>query len=137
METIGLIFGIIGAIASIYTILDYRKNHVEKPNEEKKNLLIQFRSNQRLSQELKGQLQDYAAANLAYHEHIYPGITYSEYIKALEDSLNTNLSDELYERTAKLELTTSNIQSMLKSLEAQFNALIEVQGYHKLKHPTM
>lgn len=86
MGTIVFIITIIGGIAGIYTILDYNKNHIEKPNEEKENLRLQFMMTRNLSIELKNGLSSYAKERNAYDEILFPGATIADYIKLLEES---------------------------------------------------
>lgn len=133
METIIFIITVIGGIAGIYTIMDYRKNHVEKPNEEKEHLRLQFNITRELSIDVKNRLIEYADKFYTYDEVLFPGVTIKQYIALLEDSQNTNLSQSLIDDTINLPLTSSIIQSMVQSLQEQYNSLLVIQGLMKAK----
>lgn len=133
METALFIFGLISVIASLYAISAYRKEHVEKPEEEKQFLKIQFMSTRNLSLSVTKQLEEYAARNNAYNQFIIPQTTIATYLKLLKQSQETNLSEKLLHDTMKLPLTSLVIQSMAKSLENQFNDLLAIEGWVKSK----
>ena len=119
----------------MYAIMQYRKDNVDKPNEEREHLKTQYRMTRNLAIELRNRLVSYATVNNCYDEycHAVAGFTYREYINALEQSLNDNLSEEKYEFLNDKRLTSPNIQSATKSLEEQFNALLLINNYYKLK----
>lgn len=134
MEAVVFILTFIGGIAGIYTILDYRKNHVNKPREELQHLIIQFRSTQQICRDVIVELTAYAEEKNAYDEILnVVGFSVKTYLAALESTLKTHLSDETIDKINDLSPSSDNIQSMVRSLEQQFNALLEVQSFIKLK----
>ena len=133
METAVFVFGIIGVIASLYASWDSRKEHVDKPKEEKDFLIVQFMSTRSLSISVSEQLNEYARKHNAYDQFILPDTTIATYLKLLRQSQETNLSEETLENALKLPLTSPIIQSMTKSLENQFNGLLQIDGWVKAK----
>lgn len=133
IETITFFGVLIGIIASIAAISAYKMEHVSKPNEELQFLMIKFMSTRRLSLSVTEQLEKYAKYNNAYQQHILPDTTIATYIKLLKQSQSTNLSEKLLEDTMKLPLTSPLIQSMVNSLENQFNDLLKIEGWIKSK----
>ena len=57
-----------------------------------------------------------------------PGITYRAYLAQMERSFNENLSDRLLEEVESLKPSDNTIDSMLKSLETQFEALLQIDA---------
>ena len=60
------------------------------------------------------------------NQFLMPGITYQDYLSLMEKSYDENLSDKLLEKISSLKLSESNIDSMTKSLEIQFEALSQI-----------
>ncbi len=73
-------------------------------------------------------MTEYAEKRNAFEIELYQGITYRNYLNALTHSQQTNLSDKLYEKLVGLKLTKSNIATMQKSLEAQFEDLQKMKN---------
>lgn len=132
MEYIIFIATIIGGVAGIYAILDHRKKNIQEPKEELEHLIIQFKATQRQSRKLVERLKTFAIQHDAWDMDFMPMLTFRTCIVGLEDSLNGNLSDDRLTDMHDLTLTSPNIQSMVRSLETQFNSLLELEGRLKI-----
>ncbi len=133
MDTLKLAGVIIGGVALLFAAKTYSKNFVKKPNEERQHLLLQFKANQTLARQVKDSLIEYAQSRNAFDAFMFQGVTYRTYIAELETCLTeTNLADKYYDSLKTLDLTSSNIQAMLRSLEAQFESLSQLQTNTRL-----
>lgn len=119
-----IIIGILGLIIAWFT---FKYTFFSKPIEELNHLKLQFRSNQKLSKEVQKELEDYIVKADAANNYIFPNITFQNYLKEIREAHAENLSDELYDKMSKLELPKSTIISMTKSLERQFEGLLDTQ----------
>ncbi|HET9055786.1 MAG TPA: hypothetical protein VFN30_02950 [Chitinophagaceae bacterium] len=117
---------IIGIAGLLIAWLTYKKTFLSEPKEEKEHLLAQFLATQKISNQTKKNLIEFATANNAFDKELFPEVTYQSYITKMETSYNENLSDELFEKLKKMKLSKSNILSMTKSLERQFEALLQI-----------
>ncbi|APU98525.1 MULTISPECIES: hypothetical protein [Sphingobacterium] len=129
MESFTIICSILGAIASIITILTFRNDHSKKPNEEREFFIAQFQSTRSLSLSVLKKMEEYCKKNNAYDKFIFEDITFSQYIKLLKHSQESDLSEDLLKKTIEFPLTTPMINSMVKSLENQFNELLKVDSW--------
>jgi len=129
MESFTIICSILGAIASIIAILTFRNDHSKKPNEEREFFVAQFQSTRSLSLSVSKKMEEYCKKNNAYDKFIFEDITFSQYIKLLKHSQESDLSEDLLKKTIELPLTTPMINSMVKSLENQFNELLKVDSW--------
>ncbi|MET6996640.1 hypothetical protein [Chitinophaga defluvii] len=117
------------AIASlIIAWLTFTKTFYAEPTEEKKNFLALFLATQKLSKEVSCIMTEYAIKRNALDIELYQGITYRSYIEGLKESQDTNLSDNLYQKVKNSKYTKSNIATMQKSLEAQFEDLQKMKN---------
>lgn len=132
MDVIAGILTALGGVASIYAISTYRKDHVEKPNEERATLKITFKTNQRLAEEIRKNLVDYAETNNAYELQFTQGITFRAYIDLLNKTLDRDLSDSIFEGVMKEKLNESLIRSMQQSLDEQNKNLLQVRNFFDL-----
>lgn len=137
---VNIIIGILGLVLAIvgidYARKSYKKDHVEKPNEEKIHLLAQFKANQKLSRQTYEVLQKFTTYYNAYDKEVWPGqgITYKTYLDEIKKSHEEgNLSDVVYEQIVNSELTTVRIHSHIKSLEQQFEALNMIYQEFRIK----
>ncbi|KAA2239865.1 hypothetical protein F0L74_27145 [Chitinophaga agrisoli] len=122
----------IGIAGLIIAWLTFRKTFYSKPQEEMENLLALFLATQTLSKELTLIMIEYATRRQALDIELYSGITYRSYIHALQQSQKTNLSDELFRKIKNSQLTRSNITTMQKSLELQFEDLQKMKNMFAL-----
>ncbi len=74
-------------------------------------------------------MEEYCKKNNAYDKFIFEDITFSQYIKLLKHSQESDLSEDLLKKTIEFPLTTPMINSMVKSLENQFNELLKVDSW--------
>ncbi|TXN37416.1 hypothetical protein FVB32_03790 [Flagellimonas hymeniacidonis] len=118
---------IIGVLGLVIAWLTFKYTFFSKPTEELNHLKLQFRSNQKLSQEVQKALESYIIDANAADDYIFPNITFLNYLTEMKESYDNNLSDKLYDELTKLNLPKSTILSMTKSLETQFSALLETQ----------
>lgn len=123
---LNILIGVVGLLLTlaglIYSRNTFQKEYVDKPNEEKQNLIIQFKATQSLSKKLYVDLLAVVERNNAFEQEAWPSITYRQYLEELENSHKTNLSDECLD-AFKSDIPSGTIQSMTRSLEQQFDAL--------------
>lgn len=118
---------IIGVLGLVIAGLTFKYTFFSKPTEELNHLKLQFRSNQKLSQEVQKELEDYIIKANAADDFIFPNITFQNYLTEIRETHAENLSDKLYDKLNELTLPKSTILSMTKSLETQFAGLLETQ----------
>ncbi len=118
----------IGFIGIILTVFIIKKTFYSKPNEEFEHLIVLFKSAQKLSLEVQKELEELITKNNAWDNEIFPGIKYGSYLEEMKLSFKKNLSNDLFAKLKELSLTKSNIASMTKSLENQFEALSQMQS---------
>lgn len=97
-----------------------------KPKEKFSHLKIQFRATQRLSLQVQAELREFIEKYDAEDQFLMPGITYQAYLAQMEKSFDENLSDRLLKEVESLKPSDYTIDSMLKSLETQFEALSQI-----------
>ncbi|MCG6189265.1 hypothetical protein [Maribellus maritimus] len=124
---------LIGLVALIVAILTFKFSFFRKPKDELEHLKIQFKATQNLSNKIQNELTIYISKNNASNEIIFGDITCSRYLSKMKESSEKNLSDKLFDNFDELKLTKPTILSMTKSLEEQFNALLQVQTFIELK----
>ncbi|GAB3414894.1 hypothetical protein [Niabella aquatica] len=137
MDNFTIITVIIGIILSViginYSRKTYRKDHVDKPKEDKLHLLAQFIATKELSVKVYDDLYHYVEKNNAFEQFMWPGISYRTYLTEMKRSQAENLSTELYEELKSSNLPTLTIESMSKSLETQFESLRLIQQEIKMR----
>lgn len=129
MEPFLLICTVLGAVASVVAILAYRNDHAKKPNEEKEFLILQFNSTRSLSLSVTEKLENYCKKYNAFNDLMFEGTTFGEYILMLKNSQKKNLSKEILDTMLSLSPTKPVIDSMVKSLENQFNELLKIDTW--------
>lgn len=129
MEPFLLICTILGAIASVVAILAYRNDHAKKPKEEKEFLILQFNSTRSLSLSVTEKLENYCKKYNAFNDPMFEGTTFGQYILMLKKSQEKNLSKEILDTMLSLSPTKPMIDSMVKSLEKQFNELLKIDTW--------
>ncbi|WP_304063406.1 hypothetical protein [Pedobacter glucosidilyticus] len=129
MSLITILITVIGGIASILAIIDYKKKHIDTPREELHYLKVQFMATRTLSISLAKKLEQYANKCNAWDEKAMLNTTIANYIQLLKNSQETNLSIKLLETTLKSPLTGKIIQSMVQSLEEQFKDLQKIDSW--------
>ena len=135
---IGILGLILAVIGIIYSNKTYKKDHIDKPQEEKLHLLAQFRATQTLSNNVYRDLYNYVEKHNAFEEFMWPDITYNTYLESIRNSQKENLSDELYEKVLNMQdIPSMTIASMCKSLETQFDALNLMQTEINLRLKTI
>lgn len=130
METTGVIIGLASLIIAILT---FKYAYFSKPIKELESLKIHFRANQRLALDIRGEIESLINKFGIGDSVLFPGLTYSAYLEGLNNSLKGNLSNAQLDKIESLDLSLSSIQSMQKSLENQFNALVQVKEYLKIQ----
>ena len=120
-----LVVGFLGLVIAIITL---KLTFFSRPRKELENLKVQFKATQQLSIDIKNKLIKIATEQNCWDQILFNGITYDAYIKGLEHSQNTNLSNKQFEQLKTPPLTKHNIQSMLQSIEKQQSALLEIQS---------
>ena len=117
----------IGIIGLVIAIITFWYSFYRKPKEELEHLKIQFKSTQKLSKELQGELENYITRTDSWDLQMFPNISFRSYLTEMKESYKKNLSDELYNTLDSMNLTKPIIQSMTKSIETQFDALNQIQ----------
>lgn len=117
------IMTIIGVVIAIITFI--YQFHL-KPKEKLSHLKIQFKATQRLSLQVQEELREFIEKYDAEDQFLMPGITYQAYLAQIEKSFDENLSDRLLKEVESLKPSDYTIDSMLKSLETQFEALSQI-----------
>ena len=136
METlIAIVGGGVGVLGLLIAWLTYKKTFMSEHKEEREHLIIQFRATQRLSRQVQDELNAYAILHDAYGKEIFPNVTYQAYINAMHDTYSYNLSEELLQKVSNEKLPKLILQSMTKSLESQFEALLQIQTSLKMISP--
>ncbi len=133
MESVIIICTVLGGIASIITFLSYRNDHNRKPKELKEFMILQFKSTRTLSISVSNQLEDYCRKYNASNNFILPDTTIEKYISLLKHSQETNLSEKILAEVLSVHLTEPVINSMIKSLDNQFNDLLKIETWIKMK----
>ncbi|WP_367331398.1 hypothetical protein [Sphingobacterium multivorum] len=129
MEPFLLVCTILGAIASAVAILAFRNDHAKKRKEEKEFLILQFSSTRRLSLSVTEKLENYCKKYNAFNDPMFEGTTFGEYILMLKNSQKKNLSKQILDTMFSLSPTKPMIDSMVKSLENQFNELLKIDTW--------
>jgi len=135
-EVIGVVASIIALMVAILTY--HRQFNVPppafpepEPVAEKENLKAHFKMNQRISLEiqqlLKKQIDLGNGDNL-----IFGTYTITKYYEFVKSEYEDNLNEKLYENFDTLPANKYHIDSMLKSLQTQFQNLQVVKNYLKL-----
>jgi len=126
--TIGILGFIIVIIAVEYFFFSKRKEEKEEEEEVAIDPLeVRFKATQKLSEEVQIDIENYILKADAAEKPLFKDMTFSEYLAHLKETHSENLSDSLYERLSKLELTKSNSVFIIKSLEFQFSALLQIK----------
>lgn len=137
---INIVIGTVGLILA-YVSVDYarkafRKDHIEKPSEEKQHLLAQFKTNQTLSRQTYDVLYKFSVYYDAFDKEVWPGqgILYATILDEIKKSHEEgNLSDNQYADLKQRDISSITIQSHIKSLEQQFEALNLIYQEFRLK----
>lgn len=134
---IGVAGLVLAAISIEYARKTYKKEHIDTPNENMLHLKAQFKATQQLSKDLYSELNDFAIKKNYLDEYMWPSVTYRMYLQELEILFSTgDLSDKLYDSVFNSDLQQlpeMTIQSMSKSLQDQFNALMLIRNEVKMK----
>lgn len=121
-----ILIGVIGLFIAWST---YQKTFNGKPTEEKNNFLALYISTQKLSLEVQSLIQKYIDEKDGANKEMYPNITFQEFLVIAKDEFDKGLSDKLYnELKNNNQLTKSNIESLVKMVETQNNALIALRN---------
>lgn len=122
---------VIGIISVIIAFLTYQKTFHSKPPEpieEKENLFINYKLAQNLSLQVQKLIEEHINKNNAGQLEMFPNITFQKYLDIMKSEYEKCLSDKLYEDLKKLPLTKSAIETMMKSLNEQSNALTQIKN---------
>ncbi|MEM6721910.1 MAG: hypothetical protein AAF611_21460 [Bacteroidota bacterium] len=127
--TIGILGFIVVIVAVEYFFFSKRKGEKEDKEEEQIDPIeVRFKATQKLSEEVQLDIENYILKADAADKPLFKDMTFSEYLAHLKETHSENLSDSLYERLSKLELTKSNSVFIIKSLEFQFSALLQIKN---------
>ena len=121
---IEIVFGIVGLFIAGLT---YKKTYLDKPKEEIEHFIVQFKATQSTSLKVRKELLEYAERNEAFKVDFIPGITIESYLVIMEESFKENLSNELLDKTLKLNPSKLLLSSMSDSLSKQLQELIQIE----------
>ena len=122
----------IGVVGLVIAWLTYQKTFLSQPTEEKENLLLNIRANQRLSREVLEELTTFGEQNNAFDEIMFCKIPLGKYIHLMRTEHAKNLSEEIYQNIKNSKLSKATINSMMDSIMAQQADLISVQTAIKM-----
>lgn len=127
------IWTILGTICSIigvfYLIYQFGYLPKKEDNNAKLNLLVFYRTNQRLIDDLIFELNLYSKSNRG--TLFSRNLTFEGYIKYLEDMKATELNEDLYAKIKNENLSTEQCAIMLDSLQKQKHSFNESMMYLK------
>lgn len=130
VEYISIVFVVveiaIGISALLVAIFTLKLQFFSRPKEELEHLQIQFKATQRLSLQVQKELEQFIFEYHVGENEIFSGVRYKDYLAEMKKSFRENLSDEIFNRAISFKLSKSNIYSMTKSLETQFEALSQI-----------
>lgn len=120
-------------VGVLLTVVTFYFSFFRKSTDELDNFKAQFRATQQISKLTQAKLEEYVNETACWDEAMFPGVSFKVYLEHMKDSYQQNLSDELFERVTTLELNKANIGSMLKSLEDQQSALLQIKAEIEIK----
>lgn len=127
------ILGVVFAGLTFY--YQFNKEPKKETSHLKEIVLVQFKMNQKLSFDLKSNLEKYASLTNSMDKLMLEGITFRQYINELDNSLNKGLSDEMYLTVKNMKTDNNHVfQSMYDSLKVQYKNLemLQVESRFKL-----
>jgi hypothetical protein len=92
-------------------------------------LILQFNSTRSLSLSVTEKLENYCKKYNAFNNPMFEGTAFGQYILLLKKSQETNLSKEILDKMLSLSPTKPMIDSMVKSLDKQFNELLKIDTW--------
>ncbi len=122
---------IIGIIGLTIACITYHKTFISPPDisEEKNNFLGIFKATQKLHLEVQSLIQKYIDENDGANHFLYTNITFQQYLDLAKQEFEKSLSDKLYtDLENNKKLTKNNIDSLLKMIEIQNNALTQFKN---------
>lgn len=123
-----LFIAFLGLIIAWKTYQITVKPKIVEPIEEKNNLLLNYKATQSTSLEVQRLIQEYIDDKNGGNEEMYPGITFQQFLDTMKSEFDKSLSDKLFnELKENKDLTKSIIASMLKMIETQHNALLQLK----------
>ena len=97
-------------------------------------VLTQFKVNQKLSIDLKNNLEKYVSQTDSYDDPFLDWITFRGYINRLDKSQKTNLSDESFLKVKNLNSSNTILfQSFYDSLKSQYEELNKLNILMEIK----
>lgn len=128
---------IIAAVGLPLGILQYRRSNkpteikLPPPIEEKENLKVIFKANQKLSTEIQLAISEYITKHNAGQKLMFDNTTFGKYLEFLKENHEYCLSDSVYNRIDNEDLTRANISSLQKSLDEQTINLLNIKNRMK------
>lgn len=128
MEIFFIAFGtIVAALTFYYQFQEQPKREI---SDLKEMVLTQFKVNQKLSIDLKNNLEKYVSQTDSYDDPFLDWITFRGYINVLDKSQKTNLSDESFLKVKNLNSSNTILfQSFYDSLKSQYEELNKAQYF--------
>jgi hypothetical protein len=119
--------GIVGLWVAYATYKKSFPSTPPEPVEEKANFLANYRMTQQLSLEVQGLVQQYIDKGYGDRE-MYVNITFQQFLDVAKEEFDKCLSNKLYTELEAMQMTKSNIESMLKMIETQNMSLTELRN---------
>lgn len=132
MEIFFIAFGtIVAALTFYYQFQEQPKREI---SDLKEMVLTQFKVNQKLSIDLKNNLEKYVSQTDSYDDPFLDWITFRGYINVLDKSQKTNLSDESFLKVKNLNSSNTILfQSFYDSLKSQYEELNKLNILMEIK----
>ena len=132
MEIFFIAFGTIVAALTFY--YQFQKQPKGEVSDLKEMVLTQFKVNQKLSIDLKNNLEKYVSQTDSYDDPFLDWITFRGYINRLDKSQKTNLSDESFLKVKNLNSSNTILfQSFYDSLKSQYEELNKLNILMEIK----
>ena len=132
MEIFFIAFGTIVAALTFY--YQFQKQPKREVSDLKEMVLTQFKVNQKLSIDLKNNLEKYVSQTDSYDDPFLNWITFRGYINRLDKSQKTNLSDESFLKVKNLNSSNTILfQSFYDSLKSQYEELNKLNILMEIK----
>ena len=132
MEIFFIAFGTIVAALTFY--YQFQKQPKREVSDLKEMVLTQFKVNQKLSIDLKNNLEKYVSQTDSYDDPFLDWITFRGYINVLDKSQKTNLSDESFLKVKNLNSSNTILfQSFYDSLKSQYEELNKLNILMEIK----
>lgn len=129
---IGLALTFIGVVIAILTYLRTFSPPIEKSiNNDVLILKTKFKLVQSIHLETQNLIRKYIHSTNAKHHEMINGITFGQFLEAMESEFENSNSDKVLEDVLKLELNKQLVEVFITEIDKQYDALNTI--YQKMK----